>query len=302
MTGATGFIGSHVARLLVREGYEVHALIRPRSNLWRLRDILPSLQVVSCELLASEELSEQLSRIQPDLCLHLAWYAEPGKYLASTENVRLLTASLNLASRLAELGCKKLVAAGTCLEYDTRLGLLSERSPTRPQSLYAASKLALCLLLEQLASKSGMRVAWLRFFYQYGPFEDERRLVPSVIRSLLRNQPVKVTPGEQVRDYLHVEDVAAAVFAVALSDLSGPVNIGSGKPVTVREIVTTIGALLHRPHLVELGGLPYEPSDPMFVCADNRLLVENTNWVPRYNLEQGLRQTVDWWQSREVAV
>ena len=296
LTGATGFIGSHVARLLVSEGCEVYALIRRGSDLWRIEDIAPSLQVVACDLLAKEELEAQLSRIRPELCIHLAWYTEPGEYLTSQENIRLLIASLNLASLLESLGCKRFVAAGTCFEYDTSLAYLSESSPTAPQSIYAASKLALQLVLAQLASTTRMSVAWLRFFYQYGPFEHEGRLVPSVICSLLRNQVAKVTLGKQVRDFLHVEDVASAAWAVARSDLSGPVNIGSGEPVTVREIVTTIGAILKRPELIALGALPDRASDPRFVCADNRRLVDNTGWAPRYDLEQGLRHAVAWWQ------
>lgn len=299
LTGATGFIGSHVARVLVHEGYEVSALIRQGSHLWRIEDIVPRLRVVPCDLLASEELDRHLARIRPDLCLHLAWYAKPGKYLTSVENIRLLNASLHLASRLADLGCKKFIGAGTCFEYDTNVGYLSEASPAKPQSLYAASKLALQLVLAQLADATGMQMAWPRFFYQYGPFEDERRLVPSVIRSLLRHEVAKVTKGEQVRDFLHVEDVAAAVLAVARNDLSGPVNVGSGKPVTVREIVTRIGAMLQQSELIEFGARAYGASDPTFVCANNRKLLENTSWMPRYDLEDGLRHTIEWWKAND---
>lgn len=298
LTGATGFIGSHVARLLVRGGYDVYALIRPGSNWWRIEDIAPSLHVVSCDLANQEELAGHLGDIRPDLCLHLAWYAKPGHYLSSRENVRLLTSSLQLASLLADLGCSKFVAAGTCYEYDTSLGYLSETNPTRPQTIYAASKLALYLVLAQLQQATGMNVAWLRLFNLYGPFEDQRRLVPYVINSLLRNEVAKITRGDQVRDFLHVEDVAVAVLAVLESDLSGPVNIGSGKPVTVGEVVTLIGRIIGRPELISLGALPHCTSDPMFVCANNRKLVEHTAWAPRHDLEQGLRETVEWWLER----
>ena len=298
ITGATGFIGSHVTRLLLSNGCEVYAVVRESSDLWRIKDVVPLLHLVRYDLLAFDELDLQMERIRPDICIHLAWYAVPGKYLTAHENLSVLSASLHLASRLASLRCKKLVVAGTCFEYDTSLGYLSENSSTKPCSLYAACKLALQVVLEQLSSTADMKVAWLRFFYQYGPFEDERRLVPSVILSLLRNQEAKVTLGEQIRDYLHVEDVAAAIWAVVKSNLVGPVNIGSGKPVTVREIVTTIGSILNRPELIALGALPYSSSDPMFVCANNRRLTENTDWAPRFGLEQGLHHTIEWWHSR----
>ena len=296
LTGATGFVGSHVARLLVSEGCEVHTVVRDSSDLWRINDVVPFLRLVRCDLLAVDELDVYLERIQPDLCIHLAWYAVPGKYLTSLENLSLLNASLRLAARLAGLGCKRFIGVGTCIEYDTSLGYLSEESPTKPCNLYAASKLALQIVLKQLANITGMEVAWPRIFYLYGPFENERRLAPSVICSLLRNQVAKVTKGEQIRDFLHVEDVAAAIWAVAQSDLSGAVNIGSGKPVAVRDIVTQIGAILNRPELIAPGVLPYNPSDPLFICANNRRLTESTTWVPRHDLEQGLQHTIVWWQ------
>lgn len=295
ITGVTGFIGSHLARLLVREGYTVYALIRSTSNVWRIKDILQSLYVIRGDVVALNEWEQQLGKIQLDICFHLAWYAVPGKYLTSLENFNMVIASLRFASRLASLGCKKFIAAGTCVEYDTNLGYLSEVSPTKPRSPYAASKLALQLILEQLGSVTGMKVAWTRLFYLYGPSEDEQRLVPYVICSLLRNQVARVTEGKQVRDFLHVEDVAAAIWAVAQSDLTGPVNIGSGIPVTVRDIVTRIGAILGKSELIALGAVPYAAADPMFICANNSRL-RSTTWVPRFDLDQGLSDTIEWWK------
>jgi len=296
LTGATGFIGSHLARLLVSNNCEVYALVRKGSNLWRIEDIVPKLRLVRSDLLATDQLQHQLEKVRPDMCLHLAWYVVPGKYLTALENIDQLNASLHLASTLASLGCKRFVSIGTCFEYDIGSERLSETSPVKPKTLYAASKLALQTVAEQIANLTGMEFAWLRLFHLYGPFEPEPRLVPSVIISLLRNQVARVTKGEQVRDFLHVEDVAAAIWAVAQSQLSGTVNIGSGQPVTVREIIERIGEIIGRRELIEFGGLAYNPSDPMFVCADNSKLKHNTAWVQQYNLEQGLRQTIEWWR------
>lgn len=298
VTGATGFIGSHLARRLIAEGYEVYALIRPDSSTWRIGDILRSLAVIPCDLFDTEKLDESLEQIKPDLCVHLAWYAEPGKYLNSLENLRFLSASLRLATRLADVGCKRFVGAGTCFEYDTSLGYLSEGSPTMPSSLYAANKLGLWVVLERLAKTIGMDVTWLRFFYLYGTYEDERRLVPYVICSLLRGREAKVTKGDQIRDFLHVEDAASAVWAVIQSKLSGLVNVGSGKPVAVRDIVAKIGTILDRSELIAFGAIPYTSSDSMFFYANNHLLTDRTSWVQQYDLEEGLRYTVEWWKDR----
>ena len=298
ITGATGFIGSHVARLLLKEGSDIYAVTRENSNLWRIKDIVSNLNLLPCDLLAFDQLNNYLEKIRPELCIHLAWYAVPGKYLTAPDNITLLNGSLSLASRLAELGCEQFIGIGTCFEYDTTLGYLSENSITQPRSLYAASKLALQLVLEQLANSTGMQVAWLRLFYQYGAFEDEQRLVPSVICALLRNQTVKLTPGEQIRDFLHIEDVVAAIWAVAQSQVSGVVNVGSGKPIAVKDIANMIGTLLDRRELIALGAIPYYSSDPMFICANNQKLRDKTTWIPQYTLEQGLCETIDWWKKR----
>jgi nucleoside-diphosphate-sugar epimerase len=121
--------------------------------------------------------------------------------------------------------------------------------------------------------------------------------MPYVIRRLLHGQQVPLTPGEQVRDFLHIEDVARAVVAVVESKLSGAVNIGSGQPVTVRQIAEAIGALLGRPELIALGAQSYAPDDPMFILADNSKL-KTTGWQPQLSLETGLRQTIEWWRER----
>ncbi len=128
-----------------------------------------------------------------------------------------------------------------------------------------------------------------------GPTEDKRRLVAGIITSLLNNQPIQVTEGEQIRDFLHVEDVAAAIVAVMNSSLNGIVNIGSGQPISVKHIATYLGQLLGRFDLVQLGALPYRKGDPMFVCANPKLLKSQTNWNPSYTIEAGLEQTVKWY-------
>lgn len=296
ITGASGFVGSHVARLLVAEGCEVHVLVRESSNRWRIQDILPSMYLWQSDLVAFENVNTYLQEIKPELCIHLAWYAVPGKYLNSQENLDSIQASINLLSQLAELGCKRFVGIGTCFEYDLSLGYLSESSLTKPITLYAATKVALSTILQQFAQITEMEVAWIRLFYQYGPMEDERRLIPGIISSLLRDEVVKTTKGEQIRDFLHIEDVASAIWAVAKSNVSGVVNVGSGQPVTVGQIALELGNLLGKPDLIHLGALPYRPNDPMFICANNELLRKKTDWTQKYNLTTGLKNTSKWYK------
>jgi nucleoside-diphosphate-sugar epimerase len=307
VTGAAGFIGAHVVAQALSErdasgnSHDVYALVRPSTDLHRLQALAPAARLVHGDLLDLATFDETLREIRPELVIHCGWYVTPGKYLTSEANFDFVAASVRLARRLADLGCRRFVALGTCFEYDTSVGYLSEETPTRPASPYAASKLALQLMLDQVSALTGMEVAWARIFYQYGPFEQAGRLVPAIIQALLNGQEARSTGGEQTRDFLHIEDVASAIWAIATSPLTGPVNVGSGRPVAVREIVTTIGEILGRPDLLALGAIPYSPSDPWFVCANNRRLVQQTGWAPRYSLEAGLRQTIGWWQGQQTS-
>jgi nucleoside-diphosphate-sugar epimerase len=181
---------------------------------------------------------------------------------------------------------------GTCFEYDFDYGYLSETTPTRPASLYAAAKTSTRLLCEQMARQRGVSFIWLRPFYQYGPFEDPRRLVPHVIDTLLAGGEAAITRGTQVRDFLHVADVGSAIAAAATSSLTGAVNVGSGQPITVREIVHTIGELIGGPVRIKFGARPDNPTDPPFICANTQKLLAGTTWTPRFDLRSGIADTI----------
>lgn len=299
VTGATGFIGSHLTRSLVQHGYDVYALVRPGADLWRIADVAPSLQIVPGDLGSIEELVPFLNEVRPRGCFHLGWYPVlPGTYLMARENFEMLEASVHLVRCLTDAGCEVFVGAGTCLEYDTDAGRLSESTPNKPQSLYAAAKLALGLATTHWATVSGIRVIWARLFQEFGPFEDERRLVPLVILSLLENAPFRPRGGSQVRDYLPVEDVAEALRLLMESEAHGPVNIGSGMPISVLELARQIGSLMGRPDLIEAAKAADDAGGPALICADNRHLQAHTAWRPPVSLEGGLTRTIQWWEKR----
>ena len=221
-----------------------------------------------------------------------------GPLPASTLNIDLLAASASLGRVLGRSGCRRFVGVGTCFEYDVERSPLSEDAPTRPCHLYSASKLSLFLLLQQIGKLTGMEVAWARLFYLYGPWEDERRLVASVASALARGERVELTPGEQVRDFLHVADVGSALATIAAGDLRGAVNVASGEAVSVREVAETLAGLAGRQDLVVLGARAYSPGDPMTVLGDPTRLRSQCAWRPSRSLREGLAETLGWWRER----
>ena len=122
-----------------------------------------------------------------------------------------------------------------------------------------------------------------------------------MINHLLDGRPCPLTTGDQVRDFLHVSDVASAICDVALSDVEGPLNIGSSIPVTVSAVAREIGGQLGRPELVHLGAQPTPAGDPPFICADTSKLVRETSWRPRYDLRAGIADSIAWWRGRRSA-
>ena len=297
LTGAAGFIGSHVARLLVAEGHDVFAIVAPESDRWRLADIEHDIVIIDADLRALQTVRGRLREVRPEICVHLAWRGWSGK-ANPDDNISSLGVSLELLRMMPELSCGRFVAVGTCFEYAPTAERLTEATPLCPHELYGTCKKALFEVAEQFSMMTGVSIVTPRVFYSYGPFEDIRRLVPSVACALLDGRVAEVTPGAQIRDYLHVEDVASAVWKVAASQLVGAVNVASAEPVTVGDIADRVGRLIGRPDLVRFGAIPYRPGEPAQLLGDATRLREEVGWAPRFDLDHGLAATVRWWESR----
>ena len=301
LTGAAGFIGAHLTRLLVREGHHVTAVVRPGARtFWRIAEVAPHLTMIEGDLCDLGRLIGPIREREPEICIHLAWRGWSGRPAADA-NLSSLGVSLELLRKMPELSCRRFVAAGTCFEYELGNGVLTEDTPLRPHDLYGSCKKSLFEVGQEFSALTGVSVATARIFYSYGPFEDPRRLVPSIALALLNGASARATAGEQVRDYLHAADIASAIWTVATSELTGAVNIASATPVTIAEIARKIGALLGKPGLIKLGALPYREGEPMHIVGSRQRLAE-LGWAPAFDLDRGLAGTLEWWkQAPDVA-
>ncbi len=289
VTGAAGFIGSHVTRALVERGHEVHALIRPSSPTKPIEDLLDRISVVAADLSDLTAVKRAVGTLAPEVTIHLAWYAEPSKYLHDAgKNLESLALSCLLLKSLVEAGCRRVVVAGTCLE-----GL-----PDAQPSIYAAAKRALHAIVEGLDA-SGVSALCAHIFYLYGPWENDRRVIPAVIRSLLQGTEIEVTAGEQKRDYLHVADVARGICMLAEGSLTGTVDVATGKAVTLRQLFEAIGRETGRPDLIKLGHRPYDKNE-IFSAVGDPAALHAIGWGPSISLDDGIKDTVAWWSRRMV--
>jgi nucleoside-diphosphate-sugar epimerase len=296
VTGATGFVGRAVVAMLVGRGDDVHALYRDRPLAGT-----PEVTWHRVDLLAAGEIERVVAEVCPDRLIHLAWHTEHGRIMQAQENIVWVEGSLRMMRAFARYGGSRVLILGSGAEYDwsNAAGPLSElRSPLTPATLYGAAKDALRRLATAYARQEGIELAWGRPFFLYGPGEDPARLVPSVIRSLLADWPVAISSGAQIRDYMHVEDLASALLALLDSPVVGDVNLASGVGTSLDEIVDEILRSTGRPELVLRGGLPDRPWEPPMLVADVTRLRDEVGFLARRTLAEGLAGTVRWWQEQ----
>lgn len=292
LTGANGFIGRHCLPLLTASDYEVHAVSSKASD--NNGDFISWHHV---DLLNAKEISALLSVVRPTHLLHLAWCGVPGRYWTEPENLSWVGASLHLLSDFAQHGGQRVVIAGTCAEYDWSSGFCSENStPLKPKTLYGACKHALQVIVESFAVQTGLSASWGRLFFLYGPYEHPKRLVSSVILSLLKGETALCSHGNQVRDYMYVDDAADAFVKLLDSNLSGPVNIASGEKIKLKEIVHVIANQIKREDLIRLGGIETSTDEPPVIVADVSRLQHELKWRPKCSLVEGIERTIEWWK------
>jgi nucleoside-diphosphate-sugar epimerase len=293
VTGATGFLGSHCLAPLVEHRFNVLGLYHERAPL----DV-PGVQWVRGDIMDRAAMRCLFEQYEPKGLLHLAWFVEPGKLIADSSNLSWASASLDLIRAFRESGGERCVISGSCYEYDWRFGYCVEDvTPCEPDTLYGAAKDSVRRTFLAYCNESGLSGAWGRAFFLYGPRENPARLVSSVIISLLRGLPAKSSHGLQVRDYLHVQDVADGMVALFNSNCRGAYNIAAGTSTTIREIVELLGKIIGRSDLLQIGALPSRANDVPLVLGDGRRTLNDIGWKPRLGLEAGLSHTVGWWRA-----
>lgn len=296
ITGATGFVGTHVVEPLCRSGCEVHTVSRtPRQSVhgerWHTADLF--------DAAARQEL---LRQIAPERLLHLAWTVEHGRFWHDPVNRDWLDVTCAFAEEFAAAGGNRLVAAGTCAEYDwSALGDQSCQefnTPCRPHTLYGTAKHRLRTRLEAFAQRRSLSFAWGRLFHLFGPGEHRDRLVPSLAITLLEGRIAATGPGSVTRDFLDVRDAGAAFSALVHSDVEGPVNVASGTPTTIAGLAETLADSIGRRHLLSVGSLAGRDGDPPILYADTTRLTTEVKFRPAHAQEIALQETVAWWRDR----
>lgn len=296
LTGATGFIGRHALQALDRTDLEVHAVIGPDQQ----RPDLPGVHCAhACDLLDPAETSDLVGRIRADHLLHLAWYTQPPDYPRSIRNLSWLAGSLHLLRAFSAAGGRRAVTAGTCMEY-----LWSDQpcreyeTPCKPRNLYGTCKDALRRVGESLGAGADLSFAHGRVFFLFGPGERPQRFVPSIVRALLAGETACCRKGQLRRDFLHVSDAARALVELLCSDVTGPVNIASGRAAALGQIARRAAEKLSAGDRLEIRREEAH-NEPTELVADVTRLTDEVGFVPRLDLDRALDDTISYWSTRQ---
>ena len=268
MTGASGFVGAQVLNRLSQMDLEIRVVSRPgKKKFFASYENVTEVIQTNNFFTETSEWYEKLCQ-DIDIVIHLAWYAERGKYLESSLNIECLSGTLNFASAAAKHGIKKFVGVGTCFEYDldTVKGL-DVNSPLNPRHLYSISKSAAFLLLSKLFLNKKIDFLWTRIFYLYGEGEDDRSLVAELRKKLKLNETIDLTQGKQIRDFMDVAVAGSVIADASMGSNVGPFNVCSGEGISVRQLAENIADEYGGRSLLNFGARKDNLSDEPFVVG-----------------------------------
>jgi len=288
VTGATGFIGRHIPALLQARGYETHITAR------NVLPTPPGITAHGVDLLHQDNAQRLIRDIRPDIVIHTAWYVAHGRFWTAPENTDWLEASTALAAYGAEAGARRFIGLGTCAEYATEAGddafPWPEARRIAPATPYGEAKATLARRLAEMAeARAHFSFAWARLFHLFGPGENPARLVPSIMIALREGREAPCASGRPIRDFISTQNAAAAITAFATSDVTGPVNIASGAPISIAAMARLIANIAGRSDLLKIGTLPDRPNEAPYMVAHTGRLRREVGFIAPVSLAAEIR-------------
>jgi UDP-glucose 4-epimerase len=292
ITGATGMIGSALARCALEQGMDVFCIIKKETI--RLDNLPKSerLKIVYADV--SEYALLDISDGY-DAFYHLAWKETFG---VSRDDVDTQVANIQYtmdAVRLAKrLGCKKFIGAGSQAEYGIVTEPLKPETPVNPESGYGLAKYAAGRFSRLLCAQLDLQFNWVRILSVFGPFDGAHTLIMYAINELSAGRSPEFTKCEQIWDYLYSDDAARALLAIGKNGVDGKTYpLGSGDRKRLSEYLEAMRDIIAPGIVLRFGGKEYYPHQPMYLCADISELIRDTGWKPEVLFGEGIKKIID---------
>lgn len=304
VTGAAGFIGSNLTRKLLTHGYNVNLILKKSTDTTRIKDLLRRVEVYESDLLNEDKIARVVGQINPTYILHLSTYSEyreRNDWRAMVDNNVVGTLNLLLAAQ--KVNYKVFVNTGSSSEYGFKNKPMREDDLLEPTGPYAVSKASASLLCRAFAAQFNKPILTIRPFSVYGPHEDESRLIPTIVNSVIRGTSIKLTDTLSRRDFIYVEDlIDIYVKSIECSvHFSGEIlNAGTGKEYTNEEVVRALFRVSGKKVKVEKGAFSSRAWDAPHWRASTSKIKRYLGWKPKFSLESGLKETYSWFENEKI--
>lgn len=314
VTGAAGFIGSHLTRRLLEEGAEVHILLRKDTDQFRIQDFLEDLTIWYGDLKDFQRICSCIRGSRPQIIFHLAALRNVKRDPELIEpmidiNIK---GTLNLLRGVIKenITLEFFINTGSSEEYGNGPVPFSEDQKEIPVSPYSASKVATTYFCQMVYRSMGLPIVTLRPFIVYGPNQDTDMFIPSLIQHCLEGKDFPMTEGDQTREFTYIDDVIEAYLLTAqCPQAAGEViNIGNGIECTIRDVAEKIVRMMGNPIKLLAGALPKRQGETDHFFCNNEKARKLLGWSPKIDINEGLKRTIEWYKwffsnnSKEVKI
>lgn len=298
ITGGNGFIGANLTKFLKSKNYKVSVLVKKNSNLWSLKEIIKNTTIYKADITNKKELERIMKKVNPDYIIHLASYGNSSNENDFKKIIDVnISGLINLLMASQSINYKKFIIAGSSSEYGFKEKPMTETDYLYPNSYYSAAKGSATLLAQSYALKENKPIVILRPFSVYGPFEENNRFIPTVIKKALNKEKILVTKEEVKRDFIFIDDVVSAFYKTMKTRLNKGeiINIGTGKQYSNKQVVRKIEKILNLK--LKLGTFPKRAWDTNNWVANNQKAKKMLKWSPKFSIEEGLKKTIEWYKN-----
>lgn len=303
ITGGTGFIGSNFVYKFLELGDDVHLIVRPESNFWRIKPIKSRVSLHFVDLIDEQSINKFIGNLKPEIILHFATYgAYPGRQTdIKTTILTNVLGTINLVNACAQIGFKCFINTGSSSEYGEKDHSMAESDLLEPNNLYGITKAAATMYCQFLAKKMDLPIVTMRLFSPYGYFEESGRLMPNIVKAGLNNEKFSAPSPSPSRDFVFIEDVIDAYLKVIdnVNSIKGKIfNIAFGEQHSISEVVDAVEKVLGRKLQVAYGEIAARQYEPKIWVADVSEAKKMLRWLPRHTLDSGLRKYIAWHSER----
>lgn len=299
ITGANGFIGSHMTMRMLEEKANVHVMVRESSDLWRLDEVSRDIEICRLDLRNGGEVEKHIKRVKPDYIFHMAAYGVDSRqkdYITAAETN--IIGTVNLLNAAIAAGCEKFINTGTSMQYGNKAMPIGETEHYSPSNIYGSTKGASTIIAHQIAGENDISIVTIIPFGVFGENEGSHKFFPHVILSILGGKSIELSPCEQYRDYCYIENIIDGFLMAAANDKvkNEIFNIGSGKVYQLKHFVNLIVEKGGSSSDIRYGSVEYRKNDLWSPQPDISKITSILGWSPRVSLSEGIERTFEWFR------